>query len=90
MADKKRKQRARGVGDAAIEAIRAGKNNEDALKAVQKEFPGSKTTLGAIAWYRNKLRGDGETIPTAREMRKAAKAARKRKAKSETAGDPTA
>jgi len=67
------KEKKRGVGNAAIDAIRAGKTNEDALKAVQAEFPDAKTTLASINWYRNKLRSDGEDIPTARDLKKAAK-----------------
>lgn len=63
----------RGVGDVAKEAIRAGKTNEDALAAVKAEFPEAKTSLASINWYRNKLRTDGEEIPTARELNKAAK-----------------
>lgn len=69
------KEKKRGVGDAAIDAIRAGKTNEEALEAVKAEFPDAKTSLASINWYRNKLRSDGEKVPTARELRKAAKEA---------------
>lgn len=68
------KEKRRGVGDAAIEAIRAGKTNEQALNAVREEFPDAKTSLASINWYRNKLRSDGEKgdngkkIPSAREL----------------------
>jgi hypothetical protein len=64
----------RGVGKAALEAIRAGMTNEEALEAVKAEFPEAKTSLPSINWYRNKLRSDGEDIPTARELKKQAKA----------------
>ncbi|UFK26701.1 hypothetical protein [Roseobacter phage RDJL6] len=64
----------RGVGTVATEAIRAGKTNEQALEAVQAEFPDAKTSLASINWYRNKLRSDGEDVPTARDLKKAAKA----------------
>ncbi|KFH18462.1 hypothetical protein ELZ19_06930 [Brucella abortus] len=60
----------RGVGAVAIEAIRAGKTNEEALEAVKAEFPDAKTSLASINWYRNKLRSDGEKVPTARELKK--------------------
>jgi len=73
MSEKKEKKR--GVGDAAIEAIRGGATNEEALEAVKAEFPEAKTSLASINWYRNKLRSDGEKVPTARELRKKAKAA---------------
>ncbi len=75
--DAKKKTPKRGVGTVAIEAIRAGKTNEETLKVVQKEFPDAKTSLASINWYRNKLRSDGEKVPTARELKKAAKATEK-------------
>lgn len=62
----------RGVGTAAMEAIREGKTNEEALAAVRTEFPDAKTTLASINWYRNKLRNDGEDVPTARELKNGA------------------
>ena len=71
--EKKAKEPKRGVGTVAIEAIRAGKTNEEALEAVKAEFPEAKTSLASINWYRNKLRSDGEKVPTARELKKAAK-----------------
>ena len=60
----------RGVGTVAIEAIRAGKTNEEALEAVKAEFPDNKTSLASINWYRNKLRSDGEDVSTARALKK--------------------
>lgn len=66
-----------GVGTVALAAIRAGKTNEEALAAVQAEFPEAKTSMASINWYRNKLRGDGEKVPTARELKKKAKKAKK-------------
>lgn len=62
----------RGVGTAAVEAIRAGKTNEEALEAVKAEFPDAKTSLASINWYRNKLRAEDKSVPTARELKKAA------------------
>ena len=69
----------RGVGTVAIEAIRAGRTNEQALAAVMKEFPKAKTTLSSVNWYRNTLRKDDKTIPTARDLKpkKAAAPAKK-------------
>lgn len=74
MSEKKKEKKApkRGVGAVAIEAIKAGKTNEEALEAVQKEFPDAKTGLASINWYRNKLRSEGHKVPTARELKKKA------------------
>jgi hypothetical protein len=63
------------VGDVAIEAIRAGKTNEETLAVVKAKFPEAKTKLASINWYRNKLRSEGEKVPTAREQKAKAKAA---------------
>lgn len=73
--DKKTKKAApkapkRGVGTVAIDAIVAGKSNEEALEACRKEFPEAKTSLASINWYRNKLRSEGKKVPTARELKK--------------------
>lgn len=77
-AAKPAKDKKPGVGDLAIELLRAGKSNEDVLAAVTKKFPDSSVSISSISWYRNKLRSDGEKVPTAREVRaKAAKAAKK-------------
>ena len=73
--DNETKEPKRGVGTVAIEAIRSGMTNEDALVAVQEEFPDAKTSLASINWYRQKLRSDGDkSVKTARELKKAAKA----------------
>ncbi|AKQ75808.1 hypothetical protein FDH82_gp18 [Roseobacter phage RDJL Phi 2] len=64
----------RGVGTVAMEAIAAGKTNEEALEAVKAEFPDAKTSLASINWYRNKMRADDKSVPTARDLKKAAKA----------------
>lgn len=77
-----------GVGDMAKALIRDGKTNEEVLAAVKESFPDAKTSMASINWYRNKLRGDGETIPTARELKAGAKAgikAAKEAAKAEKA-----
>ena len=53
-----------GIGEVAMRAIRAGMTNGQALSAVMAEFPGARTTLQNIRWYRSKLRSDGEDIPS--------------------------
>lgn len=63
------------VGSIANAALREGKTNEEALAAVQEALPEAKTSLASINWYRNKLRSEGEDVPTARELRAKAKAA---------------
>lgn len=68
-----------GVGDVAIAALRDGKSNEDVLALVQKKFPDASVSASSIAWYRNKLRSDGEKVPTAREIKAKAKKASKSK-----------
>lgn len=49
-----------GIGAFCMDLIRAGKNNADVLAAAQKQFPGAKTSASSVAWYRNKLKSDGE------------------------------
>ena len=61
----------------AKELIRAGKTNEEVLAAVKEQFPDAKTSMASINWYRNKLRTDGENVPTARELKADAKAEQK-------------
>ena len=63
------KPKKQGVGDVAIAALRDRKTNEEALAAVQKKFPDASVSISSIAWYRNKLRSDGEKVPTARELK---------------------
>lgn len=73
MKKKTPKDKKPGVGDVAIEALRAGKSNEETLALVQKKFPDAAVSTSSIAWYRNKLRSDGEKVPTAREIKAKAK-----------------
>lgn len=70
---KEKKEKVPGVGDVAIQAIRDGKDNEETLALVQKKFPEAQVSKASIAWYRNKLRSDGEKIPTARDIKKGRK-----------------
>ena len=63
-----------GVGDVAKDLIRNNKTNEEVLAAIKEQFPDAKTSMASINWYRNKLRGDGESVPTARELKADAKA----------------
>ena len=75
MSDKKKKETAapkKTIGSVACAAICAGATNDAALETVKKEFPDAKTSLASINWYRNKLRSDGEKVPTARELKKKA------------------
>ena len=68
-------EKKRGVGDIAIEALKAGKTNEETLADVKKEMPDAKTSLSSINWYRNKLRQDGDkSVLTSRELKKKLKA----------------
>lgn len=69
---KEKKEKKRGVGDAATEAIKSGLTNEAALAAVKKEFPDSKTSMASMNWYRNKLRASKtKGVKTNREVKKA-------------------
>lgn len=83
-----------GVGDLAKDMIRNSATNEQVLAAVKEKFPEAKTSMASINWYRNKLRGDGEDVPTARELKaetkaedKAAKEAAKAEAKAKKAAE---
>lgn len=64
----------RPIGVIAMEAIRAGMTNKEALAKVRAERLDAGTTIACINWYRNKLRKDGEDVPTARELRKSREA----------------
>ncbi len=68
-----------GVGDVAIEALRNGKDNEETLAIVSKKFPDASVSISSIAWYRNKLRSEGEKVPTAREIKAKRKKASEKK-----------
>lgn len=65
----------RGVGTVAREGIREGLDNDEVLAKVMAEFPEAKTTLQSVNWYRGKMRQEGETVPSARDLKKARKAA---------------
>lgn len=54
------KAKSQGIGAFCMDLIKAGKNNADVLAAAQKQFPGAKTSASSVAWYRNKLKSDGE------------------------------
>jgi len=71
------KEKTPGVGDVAKDLIRGGKTNEEVLPAIKDQCPDAKTSMASINWYRNKLRGDGEEVPTARELKADAKAEQK-------------
>lgn len=61
--------RTSGVGRVACEAIRAGMTNAEALEHVQASFPGARTTLACISWYRSEMRKLGEKVMMARELK---------------------
>jgi hypothetical protein len=67
------KEKAPGVGDLAKQLIRDGKGNKEVLEAVKAAFPEAKTSMSSINWYRNHLRGLGESVKTAREISAAGK-----------------
>ncbi len=74
MAEKKEVKR--GVGTAAVEAIKAGHTNQEVLEIVLKEFPDANTGISSINWYRNRLRSEGaKGVKTNRELTKAKKKA---------------
>lgn len=58
------------IGSVAREAILAGQSNKEALATVQAQFPGCKTTLNSINWYRNDLRKKGHDVPSPRKAKK--------------------
>ncbi|QNN99785.1 hypothetical protein P67b_00026 [Ruegeria phage Tedan] len=68
MSEKEVKEKKRGVGTVAREAIAAGMTNEAALEAVKAEFPEKNTTLASINWYRGDMRKNDKSIPSAREL----------------------
>lgn len=71
------KVKAPGVGDLAKEMIRNRATNEEVLAAVKEKFPEAKTSMASVNWYRNFLRGEGENVPTARELKAGSKAEEK-------------
>jgi len=80
----------RGIGTVAREVIRAGGTNEEALEAVQKEFPEATTKMASINWYRNDERKKDPSIPLARELNKAAREKAKAEAAAKAEADGTA
>lgn len=54
------KPRGQGIGAFCMELILKGKTNEDVLAAAKKQFPDAKTASASIAWYRNKLKSEGQ------------------------------
>jgi hypothetical protein len=69
------------IQSVAEESIKGGASNEDALAAVRKKFPDCKTDMASINWYRHNLRAVDKSVKTAREIRKAARAAEEKKTK---------
>ena len=52
----------RGIGAFCEGLLMKRKTAEQILEAVRKEFPGAKTSMASISWYRNKLAQEG-TLP---------------------------
>lgn len=63
----------RGVGTVIRERLLEGDTNEQALAAVQGEFPDANTTLATVSWYRSDMRKKGEKVQSARDVKKAQK-----------------
>jgi hypothetical protein len=57
------------IGDAAEDAIRRGRTNREVLELVRAKFPHGATSLESVAWYRSRLRRNGEDVPTDREAK---------------------
>ena len=51
------------IGEVAKAAILGGATNDDALRAVKKEFPQAATSMGSISWYRSRLRKEYPNHP---------------------------
>jgi uncharacterized peroxidase-related enzyme len=58
-----------GIGNFAMNLIRAGKTDTEVLSAVAGKFPGARTTPASVAYYRSHMRGRGEKIPTNRDLK---------------------
>ncbi len=58
-----------GIGNFAMDLIRAGKTDAEVLAAVSEKFAGARTTPASIAYYRSHMRGLGEKILTNRALK---------------------
>ncbi len=76
-----------GIGAYARELLRKGKTNQEVLAAVKTKFPDSACSMSNVNWYRNKLRVEGEKVPMARDITKAAKKTAKKAAKTAASAD---
>lgn len=63
-------ERWQSIGQVAEAAMLEGLTNAEALEKVRKAFPKARTSPSSIAWYRVKLRKDGEVVPTDIEARR--------------------
>lgn len=54
------KLRGQGIGAFCKELIKKGKTNEAVLEAAKAKFPDASTSSASVAWYRNKMKADGE------------------------------
>lgn len=57
------------IGQTAKELIRKGLTNQEVLAKIREKFPHGATSPESIAWYRSKMRREGEEIPTDREAK---------------------
>lgn len=63
-------ERWESIGQVAEAAMLAGLTNSETLEKVRKQFPKARTSPASIAWYRVKLRKEGEDVPTDVEARR--------------------
>ncbi len=61
-------------GSLALDALREGKTTQQVIDTVKAEFPQARMTRTMVSSYRDRLRGRGEAVPTAREATAAAAA----------------
>jgi hypothetical protein len=58
-----------GVGGLALDLLRAGLTNNEALEKLQAAFPEAGTSIICVRWYRSKLRLAGEDVPSSVQAR---------------------
>lgn len=61
------------IGEVAMNSIKEGATNQQALAYVRKLFPETNASSASIAWYRMTLRKQGENVPTDLEARSQAR-----------------
>lgn len=48
------------IGDFVTSLLMGNKSTDEILKAVEKKFPGCKTSRSSVAWYRSRLNKQGK------------------------------